>query len=137
MPAPEHLRKGPSAVFHEPLEVVRVQLVRPNSEDVARTTCDKNLLRVAGHVPDVQRLSKLRDMDLDGLYGGRRWSIPPQLIDQPIDRDDFVSVEEEDGEKRALLDAAEANLETLRPDLDRAEDAKIHLLDRILTSFVG
>ena len=119
--------KRPSAVFHEPLELVRVQLVRPNSEDVARTTCDKNLLRVAGHVPDVQRLSKLRDMDLDGLYGGRRWPIPPQLIDQPIDRDDFVSVEEEDGEKRALLDAAEANLATLRPDLDRAEDAKLHL----------
>ena len=118
--------KGPSAVFHEPLEPVSVQLVRPDAEHVARTACDKNLLRVAGHVPAVERLSKLRDVDLDGLYGGRRRSSLPQLVDQPVDRDDFVSVEEEDGEKRALLDAAEANLATLRPDLDRAEDAKLH-----------
>ena len=90
--------KGPSAVFHEPLELVRVQLVRPDSEGVARTAGDENLLRIVGVVSDAERLSKLRDVDLDGLHGGRWRPTFPQLVDQPIDGDDFVSVEEEDSE---------------------------------------
>src|SRR5262249_23046135 len=51
----------------------------------------------------------------------------PELVDQPVDRDGLVSVQEEDGEQRALLGAADTNLASLRPDLDRAEDPKLHV----------
>src|SRR5262249_26269082 len=114
------------ALFHEALESIAVQLVRPDLEHVSRTACDEDLVRGSSPVSSAEGLSKLRDMHLYGLDGGRRWSYFPQLVDQPVNRDNVVSVEKEHSEERALLDATQANLASIRPDLDRPQDPKLH-----------
>ena len=121
------LAKRAPAVFHEPLESIAVEVVGRDAEHVPGTACEEDLFCIAALVQAAERLSKLRDVDLCGLHGGRRWMTLPQLVDQPIDRDDLVSVKQQDGQERPLLDATQVNLASLRPDLDRTEDSKLHV----------
>jgi len=51
----------------------------------------------------------------------------PELVDQTINRDDLISVEQQDGQQSPLLDAAQGKPTPLRPDLNRPEDPKLHL----------
>jgi hypothetical protein len=59
---------------------------------------------------------------------GRRLGrpLPPQLVDQPLGRDDLVRVQQQKQEQRALLGGAHGKY--LRPfarDLERPEDSKL------------
>ena len=83
--------------------------------------------RPAPRAPTSQRLAKLRDVDLEALRGGRRRTVAPELVDQAIGGDDLVAVKEQNGEHRALLRSAEGDLTSLRADLERPEDPKLHL----------
>ena len=116
-----------SALLNEPLKSFGVELVRLHPEEVAGGPRDQKALLVASGAPTSQRLAQLGDVDLDDLHGCRRRVTVPELVDQTINRDDLVSVEQQDGQQRSLLDATQGNLAPLRPDLNRPEDPKLHL----------
>ena len=61
-------------------------------------------------------LAQPRDVDLELLRGRRRRRLAPQLVDQPIGRDDLVGVQQQDREQRALLHRRRARSE--RSSLD-------------------
>lgn len=96
----------------EPLESVEVELVVLKLEEIAGSRRANPL--------GTERLSQPRDVDLDRLPRARGRVIVPEAVDQPVDRDDIVPVEEEEGEERALLprpdgDALAAVLDFQRP----------------------
>jgi hypothetical protein len=56
---------------------------------------------------------------------GRRWRpIAPDLVDQPLDRDDLARVQQQDGKNGALLRAPEPKRVLVRPRLKGAEQAE-------------
>jgi hypothetical protein len=59
---------------------------------------------------------------MDDLGRGRGWALPPELVDDAVDRDDLVSVQEEEREESALTPAAER--ERLASLIDRLERPK-------------
>ncbi len=63
---------------------------------------------------------------LDELRGGLRRPLAPELVDETIGGDDLVGVEQENGEKRALLGASEPDRSPVEPHLDGAEDPEFH-----------
>jgi hypothetical protein len=50
----------------------------------------------------------------------------PEVVDQPIARDDLAGVEHEDREQGALLAASQPKRSTVVDDLERTEDAELH-----------
>ena len=53
--------------------------------------------------------------------------LAPELVDQPVSGNDLVGVEEEHGEKRTRLEAAEGDLAAFVPHLERSQDPELHL----------
>ena len=54
-----------------------------------------------------ERLTELRDVDLDGVRGRLRRLARPERLDEPVDGDDASRLEREDGEEGARLLPAE------------------------------
>ncbi len=73
-----------------------------------------------------ERLSQLRDPDLDCLARGRGRTLTPQGIDEPLRRHRLTGVKEKNGQHSALLRSPERHLTTVLPDLQRAQNAELH-----------
>jgi hypothetical protein len=56
----------------------------------------------------------------------RRRRLPPQLVDQPLRRNDIVGVQQQDREQRTLLAPAEREQAILFGHLQRPKKPKIH-----------
>jgi len=54
-----------------------------------------------------------------------RWRLAPQLVDEPIVRDDLVRPQQEDREDSSLFSAAEVEDVLPVPDLERPKDAEV------------
>ena len=64
---------------------------------------------------------------MQALRGAVRRLAGPDLLDQPVGMHDLVRVQEQDGEQRSLLPAAELDLAILPQDCERPEDPVLHL----------
>ena len=128
-PAPQGERPG--RVLRSPHEVGLVRRGAGRIQLVAERPCVEGraaeLQQVAAattHDPrpvPVERLPDPRDVRLEAMRGRRRRLIAPDLVDQPLDRDDLARVQQQDGENRALLRAPEPKRTPVRPRLERAE----------------
>ena len=119
--------QGASALLDQPLESIGVELVPPDTKEIARGPGDQHVVVVAPSAPTSECLAQLGDVHLYDLDSGRRRATGPELVDESIDRDDLVSVQQQDGQQHPLLAAAQRKLTLLRPDLKRPEDPKLHL----------
>jgi hypothetical protein len=126
-------RERTPALVDELLEAVGIELPRLDPKHITGGTRDENALGLVPPAPTSQSLAKLRDVDLDDLRGRRRRTVAPELVDQAIGGDDLVAVKEQNGEHRALLRSAEGDLTSLRADLERPEDPKLHLSSASVT----
>ena len=70
-----------------------------------------------------QSLSKLRDIDLDGVGRCLGRIARPERLDQLVDRDDAARLERERRQERAWLRPSESDRRSLPRDLGRAEEA--------------
>ena len=120
-------RECAPALVDELLEAVGIELPWLDPKHITGGTRDENAVGLVPPAPTSQSLAKLRDVHLDDLRGGRRRTVAPELVDQAIGGDDLVAVKEQNGEHRALLRSAEGDLTSLRADLERPEDPKLHL----------
>ena len=119
--------QDPSALLDQPLESIGVELVPPHTKEIAGGPGNQHVLGVARGAPSSERLSQLGDVHLHDLHGPRRRPPGPELLDQTIDRDDLVSVQQQDGQQHPLFAAAERKPTPVGPDLERPEDPKLHL----------
>src|SRR5437588_9992003 len=87
-------------------------------EDVAR--------RTRLEPPVAERLAQLRDRVLQDLGRRGRWVPVPELVDQPLAREELVRMQEHEGEERLLLAPVQRDRPMLADDLERAEDAEFH-----------
>ena len=113
-----HSRRGIGAagLGDEPLEAGDVELGRVDPQHVAGR---------AGEEPAVAELfAQPGNVALDDLCDRRRRRLPPQLVDQPLRRDDVVGVQQQDGEQRPLLAAAEHERTIVLDHLQRAKKPK-------------
>ena len=70
-----------------------------------------------------ERLPELRDVHLDCVRRRIRWFPRPQLLDEPVGRDDAAEVEREHREQCARLRAPERDHAAVLHRLERAEQA--------------
>ena len=68
----------------------------------------------------------MRDIHLYGLGGGRRGSLAPQLVDQPVDRNLIAAVKHEHSQQRTLLRGSEDDQLTVPHHLQRPKYPKFH-----------
>ena len=113
-PAPE---QAPSLV-HQVLEAMEIEGVRLDPEDVARRPRRQ-------HVGE-KRLAEARDVDAQRAGGDRGRVLAPELVDQLVAGHDLVGVQEEHGQERARLGAAERYLAAFVPRLERSQDPELH-----------
>ena len=71
-----------------------------------------------------------RDAVLDVGVDGFRRALSPDLVDQPVGRDDLSRIQQEHREHGALLRPAEGERAAVRAYLEGAEEAKIHRVER-------
>jgi hypothetical protein len=64
---------------------------------------------------------QLRDVHLDGVPGRSRRMLTPEIVDQPVDRDDLAEMEREVGDEHLRFGAAEAQGLAVPSNLERAE----------------
>ncbi len=76
--------------------------------------------------PVAERLAEARDIDLQGGRGCRGRLVPPELVDQPLCRDDASGVQSQEGEKGALLAAADGDRPSVAPDFEGTEQRVLH-----------
>ena len=112
-----------SGCLDEVLELLRVHLLCRDLEGVAGGLPDEHLV---GSSRRFKRASELRDVDLDDVVGRRRRVVAPQELGEPFEGDDVVGLDEQDGEERALLGAAEGERLVATRHLEGAEDPELH-----------
>ena len=66
-------------------------------------------------------------MVLQRVGGGSGRLCAPELVDEPVCRDDLVRTREQECEKRPLPRAAERERTALLDDLERSQDAELHV----------
>jgi hypothetical protein len=75
----------------------------------------------------VQGLAETRDVRFEAVPSRGRRTIAPELVYQPVSRDDLVRPEQQAGQQRLLLGAAERDELAVVLDLERPENAKPHV----------
>ncbi len=98
-------------------ELLEVERARLDADQVARSLRDD---RVAA-----ERLPQLAHVDLERRRGRVRRRAVPELVDQPIARDDPVRVQQQQREQCPLLRAAESHQLAVLRRFERAEDPKL------------
>ena len=83
------------------------------------------------HDPIPERLTQARDVHPDRLGRGRRRSLAPQLLDESIERDRLSPVDEQDGEERPLLRAAQRQPLTMLERLEPTENPELHAAPKL------
>ena len=106
--------------FQEPLELVEVELARPHAQEVPGAVCLQRVSRCS------ECLAKVGDVDLDRLCGGPGNTARPQVVREPIRRDDLVRVEEQDREHGALARCAQVETAITVESLEWAKDPELH-----------
>jgi hypothetical protein len=76
----------------------------------------------------LERFAQVGDVALQHVGSGLRRRVPPELVDQTVDRHDFVRPQQEQCEDGPLLRTAERQERPVGSDLERAQDAKIELV---------
>jgi len=115
-------RAGGAGTEHElpkPLEVELAQLGPQRVTGAAR-------LQALG----AQHAAQAVHGDLDRVGGGLGRPLAPEAVDDSLAPDEFVGVEQEEGEQRALARAAERQLGPPFRDLERPEHPEFHSLLR-------
>jgi hypothetical protein len=82
-------------VGHEELELIDVQLARPDPEHVAASLSRQSIVS--------EQLAQSVNVGVQRLGGARRESFPPQRVDQLISGYDLVCVQQQHGQQRPLL----------------------------------
>jgi hypothetical protein len=100
------------------LEGDQVDVRRLDREEISRRSGQQRVRR--------QQLPKPRDVDLDALHRGLRRLFSPQLVDQPIARDNLVWIEQENTEESSLLQASQCNGPSFGLDLQCTEELVLH-----------
>src|SRR5207244_10767611 len=104
----------------ELLESVEVELALLDPQLVPRRPRDEPLRS--------ERLPQLRDVHLQRLRRARRRRLAPELLDEPVGRDDVVPVQEQEREQRTRLRRAPPEPPAADDDVERPEKAKlVHL----------
>ncbi len=103
---------------HEVLEPGQVELRALDAQQVARLARDEP--------PVAHRTPQPRHVDLDALRDRRRRRLAPDLVDQPVGRDDLVGVQQQDREQGTLARAAERQRAAVRVGLHRSEQPELH-----------
>ena len=98
------------------LETVGVDLTRRHLEQVPTVAREQHLV--------AQRLAQMRHITLQRFRCGCRWSLAPQLIDQPIARGHLAAAQQQDRKQRPLLRATEHNPSSLIDDLQRPQHSE-------------
>ena len=80
-------------------EAIEIELLRVENEGVAGRA------RLQG--PRGQQLAQVRDVDLHHLLGRFGHVGPPEVVDDPLERERAVGMEEQQGQERPLLAAAQ------------------------------
>jgi hypothetical protein len=118
--------EGPPPFRRQVLEPYGVDLERSHAEGVTGCFRDKHGRRCPWRPIGFEHPAEVRDV---GLQRGRRglgWRLPPELVDETIDRDDLVQVDEEHREDGAL--ARRAEIDSMPGginDLQRSEHSEV------------
>src|SRR5581483_1119180 len=123
-PAPERERLGQLPLAVQPAEPLEVELPVLDAESVPR--------RVRLHALFPEQLPQRRDVHLQRLVRRLRRVVLPEGVEQPVLRDDLVRVQQQDGQERPLLRAAQVDDPVAGDDLQRAEDPELHRASRRL-----
>ena len=107
------------------LEAVEVARVGLDLQHVAGRAGDEH----AGH----EHLAQGGHVDLDELGRGGRRPLAPQLVHDPVARDDLVRAQQQQRQQRALLGRAEQDGHTVDRRLERPQQPKLHHLASSLT----
>ena len=119
-------RQRAAAVFAQVLEPPQVDRLPRNAQHVARGLRHQQLIAVIDPA-GIQGLPQTRDVDLNELRRARGRAGTPELIDEPIARDDLIGIQEKEGKQRALLRSPQLHRPALVPDLKRTEQPEIEL----------
>jgi hypothetical protein len=65
-------------------------------------------------------------MTLQSGRGGGRWALAPELIDEPIRRDDSIRIEQREREERSLLRPSQGKGPSGLAHFDRSKNAEFH-----------
>src|SRR5262249_6423939 len=103
---------------HQCAEPLRVELTALDVKQVARWPRHD---RVRAQHP-----AQLRDVGLHDLSGRRGRSLPPELVDQTLTRDDLVRMEQKHAEKRAELRSLDQGPMGAADELERPENPELH-----------
>ena len=99
---------------------MQIDLLGLDVQDVARLP--------SAHEIAAQSLAQIRDQVLNRPDRGPGRLPRPQLFDQAVYRDHLACMEQEHGQEGALLRPPQLERLSLRPDLERAQDAELDLL---------
>jgi hypothetical protein len=102
-------------------ETARIEAFGRDAQDVAR--CPGREKLVVG--PVGEQASELRHVAVQDGVHRRRGVVAPELLDEPLARDDLVRVQDKKGEQRALLRAAERQRALRLCGLERPEDLEV------------
>ncbi len=91
-----------SPLEREPFEPRRIDRLRVDPQHVAGGAGDEHRARCARHPVGLEHLPELRHEPVQRGRRRIRWSLSPELVDQPVARDDHVRTDEESSEKRPL-----------------------------------
>ena len=111
--------EGSPACAGEPLELRRVQIGGIDMDDVARPLAVDR----AQAVRLVEESPQAGHVHLERVVDGGRRVIAPDVVDEPVARDDLVRVHQKDREQRSLLRSAERERCRAAHHLDGAENA--------------
>ena len=103
---------------HEVLEAVQIETAGRDAQLVARRPGDD---RVAA-----ERLAELRDVRLQDLRRGGRWTTGPESLDQPVAPHGLIRMQEQNREESAWLRRIGCDDATSGYRFERPENAELH-----------
>lgn len=118
--------EGP-APGHPGLEHRGVQVVVGDGQEVARRSGDEHRRRLAGRAIRFEDAPQQRDVRLEGRRGGGGRLSLPEVLDDPVERDDPVRIDEEPRQQGALSGSADVERLPAVEHLDRAQHPELHL----------
>jgi hypothetical protein len=113
-------------IADETLEAIDIDLSWVGAEHVAPSTCGDNVRP--------KDLTKTRNVVAQGRRGILRCAPTPKLIDEPIASDDLVCMQHQKRKHSSLLGPTDLDLSISVPDLERAENTKVHSSNLALCS---
>jgi hypothetical protein len=128
----------PAAFGEEPLEAEGIHLLGVNFESVAGGPSDQQAGRVAAFPRRLEDAPQARHGAVHDGGGGRRGPLPPQQVDQPLDRQPAAGVKDESGEQSILAGRAERDhTAVVVHDFQGAEEPKLHAATPLKPPAVG